>query len=222
MKLTHTGQSTTVNGQQYEVYTDEAGNRYLRDPRPPHSIVPESQLRSANPSRDLPVPMPARGAGIVNRRQTTRPARWDFHGESYASLCTRTGIDRLSASVGVRQTFAGANLLSFDPATLDTHVVYAMRQDLGFPDLQAHPDLRYEIQLLPGPSPSKGFLSIAIEGDVRDVARYLLEQGVVRLDGIPIEHADQVYALSATIDGRARTLTLWYGQHALRAIAIDR
>lgn len=216
--VTNTEQTTTIDGKVYQVYIDSAGNRYVRDPNPPNEIVLESEVLGTNPQDAAPPP----GTGVLNPRGTSRPALWDFRGETYAGLCARTGIDRLNGQTNTRQSFTGANVLMFDLKTLETHVVYSMRQDIGFPNLRAHPNVRYAIQLLPGPSPSEGFLSIAVEGDARDIARFLLAQGIVRLDGIPVEHADQVYSISAAIDGTARTLTLSFGAHALAVIPIDR
>lgn len=205
--LENTGQHSVVNGVRYEVYRDNLGGRWLRDPNPPNRIVPEPTSPQGENERS-----------VLNPRQTTRAVLHDFRGQSYAGLCSRAELDALTGRGSER--FAGAQVVRFDFATNTAHVVYSMRADLGIPHPDAHPEILFDFQHLPGPTAQQGFLSVAIEGRAVHVGRYLLAQGVTRLSGVPVEYADTVYTCSATIDPVARVLALWYGSHLLRAIPL--
>ncbi len=208
--IDNTGTSRTVNGKTYEVYRDSTGTEWLRDPTPPNRLVRADTMRPASqaPGTDAD----AVTLGIVNTRQTSREFLWDFNRHTAAAALAATGLDRVTNQRGIPQTLRGAMLAHFDNVTLETHVIYPMRTDIGIPDLAAHPSLRYDIQLL------DGFMSIAIEGDLRDVARFLAQQGTRVIRGIPLSYQDATYDVDVVIDEPSRLVTFVYGTQILRAI----
>mgnify|MGYP001562310064 CR=1 FL=1 len=206
ISLVGVGTTKVVNGKTYEVYTDSRGGTWLRDPNPPHLTVPEARVTPPSMSPDG-VPPPIQ-----------RGIYWDFSQETYASLCARTGLDVLTRRG--QETFRGVQLVSFDATTLATHLIMPARADIGIQHPDQHDRLAIDMQLLPGPTPRESFLSLSIRGDMRDVARYLIAQGIKRLDNVPLQHQDVTYAVSVVIDARVRVVSFFFGSHLLRVIPL--
>lgn len=198
-------QSRLIHGKVFEIHRDANGDDWLRDPQPPHQAVRVDSL----------VPPSAIDADLVsalNLRITSRPALWNFarHSESYAMAAT--GLNRVRPQLGVQQTCAGASVVHYDNQTLHTHVVYPMRTDVGVPDLAGHPALRYDVQMV------GNFMSVAIEGSLPDVARFLAEQGIRVIRGVKVPYGGATHEVDTYIDQPSRTIAFFVGANLLRAI----
>jgi hypothetical protein len=210
VRLTRTDRRETHNGHEYEVYTDSQGREWLRDTQPPHDIVPRGQLR-ANPLN---------GAGMFNPRGTSQRALIDFAASSYAQLCTTTGLDGWTGARHATERQRAAQALYFDNKTLQVHVRYSARQDVGFPHPDDFPRVRFDIQLQPGATASQGFASIALEGDVRDVAEFMMAQGVVRVEGWPVQYRGRSLSVGALFDAVGRRVVFEYAGTVIDTIAL--
>ncbi len=207
LALEWAGQIVNINNHEYDLYKDANGREWIRDRHPPYRVTPR------------PPANPPGGRWSLNPRITSRAALFDFSQHTYAGLMQSTGLDRWDPTSN-RNTTTGAQVLDFDSHTLDTHVVYAMRGDVGIPHPDDHPRIRFDIQMLAAPAGNASFLSVAVEGDLRDVAAYLLDQGITKLTDIPLTHADTVYDCDAVLDRVGRRVVLLYRTTVLRVVPL--
>lgn len=206
VRLSNTLTTREIHGTKYEVYRDNHGEEWLRSTKPPHDIVRADHLRPPNAGTG------DNGLYRMNARATSRRLLWDFRRATAATALAATGLDRLSNQRGVRQSARGATVVEYDNLTYATHVVYPMRTDFGLPDLSLHPGVRYDIQLL------DNFMSIAVEGDLRDVARFLAAQGIQSLRPVRVTHGDLTFEVDVTINAQARVVMFSYGTQVLQVI----
>lgn len=198
-----TGENRTVAGVDYEVYVDNKGGRWLRDPRPPHKTVPESAVTGISGRTH---------GGIVNSREATRLALVDFAGWTGATLSEATRLSQVTGRTGASESFHGATVLYWNPESLEATVRYPMRANIGIPHPEKHKDIRYCLQVW------QGMVWVTVEGDVRKVAGWLLAQGIVELQGVPLQFEEGTYEVDVRLSRTA--VTFWWQRICLRTILL--